>query len=327
MSQFSSSTLSDLFSSPLLLVAAIPVFYYAVLPRILAVLPQKIQFLAKCIIVLISTLIMSVAGCFISIVCAILDKRYAINYLVSRMFGILAAPPCGITYKVVGEENLDTYPAIVVCNHQSSMDMMILGRVFPKHCVVMAKKELLYFPFLGIFMKLSNAIFIDRKNHKKAIESTTLAVADMKKHNSGIWIFPEGTRSRLEKADLLPFKKGAFHLAIQSQHPILPIVSEPYSHIYDSAKRSFPGGELEIRVLDPIPTIGMTTDDVNELMEKTRDVMMKHLREMDRARNGGAEVPAEETTSTISNNTSKTTATSVGTQDEAAVKKRRTLKD
>ncbi|KAG0050503.1 1-acylglycerol-3-phosphate O-acyltransferase [Gryganskiella cystojenkinii] len=273
---------------------------------------------------------MSVAGCFISIVCAILNKRYVINYIVSRLFSFLAAKPCGVTYKIVGEENLEANPAIVVCNHQSSMDMMVLGRVFPKHCVVMAKKELLYFPFLGVFMKLSNAIFIDRKNHKKAIESTTQAVADMKKHNSGIWIFPEGTRSRLDTADLLPFKKGAFHLAIQAQLPILPIVAEGYSHIYDSSKRSFPGGKLEIRVLDPIPTIGMTSEDVNDLMEKTRDLMLQHLKEMDSRGflEGGVSesVAAPSTDSNKANG--KTSATSVGDkEEESSVKKRRTLKD
>ncbi|CAO3573745.1 unnamed protein product [Mortierella alpina] len=306
-------------SNPVLL-AAIPFVYLFVLPRILAFLPQKAQFLAKCIVVLIATLIMSVAGCFVSIVCALLDKRYVINYVVSRLFSFLAAGPCGVTYKIVGEEHLDQYPAIVVCNHQSSMDMMVLGRVFPKHCVVMAKKELLYFPFLGMFMKLSNAIFIDRKNHKKAIESTTQAVADMKKHNSGIWIFPEGTRSRLDKADLLPFKKGAFHLAIQAQLPILPIVSQGYSHIYDSSKRSFPGGELEIRVLEPIPTKGLTTDDVNDLMDKTRNLMLKHLKEMDShysSENGSVQLDAD---------IAKSTATSIGSTDDA-VTKRRTLKE
>ncbi|KAF9306702.1 1-acylglycerol-3-phosphate O-acyltransferase [Podila horticola] len=224
---------------------------------------------------------MSIVGCFVAIVFAVLNKRHAINYVVSRFFSYLAAYPCGVTFKISGKENLKTSPAIVVCNHQSSMDMMVLGTVFPTHCVVMAKRELLYFPFLGLYMKLSNAIFIDRKNHKKAIESTTQAVADMRKHKSGIWIFPEGTRSRLDTADLLPFKKGAFHLAIQAQLPVLPIVSAGYSHIYDSSKRSFPGGELEIRVLEPISTKGMTADDVNDLMEKTREVMLKHLKEMD----------------------------------------------
>ncbi|KAF9344901.1 1-acylglycerol-3-phosphate O-acyltransferase [Mortierella sp. AD094] len=303
-------------SLPLWLVG-FPLFYLFVLPRILAVLPQKLQFITKCIVVLFATIVMSVTGCFISIVCAILDKRYAINYVVSRLFSFLAAGPCGVKYRIFGQEHLENYPAIVVCNHQSSMDMMVLGKVFPKHCVVMAKKELLYFPFLGIFMKLSNAIFIDRKNHRKAIESTTQAVADMKKHNSGIWIFPEGTRSRLDTADLLPFKKGAFHLAIQSQHPILPIVSQGYSHIYDSSKRSFPGGELEIRVLEPIPTTGLTADDVNDLMEKTRNLMLKHLKEMDTLKTGAEPEKIS----------AKTTATSTGIQDEASVKKRKTNKE
>lgn len=125
----------------------------------------------------------------------------------------------------------------------------------------------------------------------------------------------------------MPFKKGAFHLAIQAQLPILPIVAEGYSHIYDSTRRSFPGGELEIRVLEPIPTIGMTADNVNELMERTRNVMLQHLKEMHTHTHGTPEAPkslaSSEATSTPS--TGKTSATSVG-QDEA-VKKRRTLKD
>jgi len=124
----------------------------------------------------------------------------------------------------------------------------------------------------------------------------------------------------------LPFKKGAFHLAIQAQLPILPIVAEGYSHIYDSTRRSFPGGELEIRVLEPIPTIGMTAENVNELMERTRNLMLQHLKEMHTHTHGTSEasksLSSSEATTT---STGKTSATSVG-QDEA-VKKRRTLKD
>ncbi|KAG0241880.1 putative 1-acyl-sn-glycerol-3-phosphate acyltransferase [Mortierella sp. GBAus27b] len=314
----------ELLNSTPAIVLAIPLAYFLVLPAVLGALPQKVQFVAKCVVVLIGTLIMSVAGCFISIACAIVNKRYLINFYVSRLYGLLVSRPCGVTYTVVGEEHLESCPAIVVCNHQSSMDMMVLGRVFPKHTVVMAKKELLYFPLLGIFMKLSNAIFIDRKNHKKAIDTTTQAVADMKKHNSGIWIFPEGTRSRLDTADLLPFKKGAFHLAIQSQYPILPIVSQGYSHVYDSSKRSFPGGHLVIRVLEPIPTTGLTADDVNDLMERTRNLMLKHLKEMDQFGKSTASTSEKKEQEAVK---AKTTATSVSEQDEGSVKKRRTLKD
>ncbi|KAG0256193.1 1-acylglycerol-3-phosphate O-acyltransferase [Actinomortierella ambigua] len=288
-------------------------------------MPRVPQFILKCMTVLVATLIMSVLGCFVSIVCAMLNKRYAINYIVARLFAYLCARPCGVSYKVVGEEKLEQSPAVCVCNHQSSMDMMVLGRVFPKHTVVMAKKELLYFPFLGMFMKLSNAIFIDRKNHKKALESTAQAVADMKKHNSGIWIFPEGTRSRLDTADLLPFKKGAFHLAIQAQIPIQPIVAQGYSHIYDSSKKAFPGGELEIRILDPIPTTGMTAEDVNELMEKTRNMMLKHLKEMDEQHRKSKKDGAANAMDSVTSAASSAVASAVDGED--GLKKRRTQKD
>lgn len=93
-------------------------------------------------------------------------------------------------------------------------------------------------------------------------------------------IFPEGTRSHLETPDMLPFKKGAFHLAIQSQYPITPIVIENYSHLYSSRRMAFPGGEIQVRILEPIPTTGMTTDDLETLMERTRSAMLQHLKEM-----------------------------------------------
>lgn len=138
-------------STALISLVVVPLAYYVVLPPLLAHLPKKAQFVSKLVVVLISTLIMSIVGCFVAIVFAVLNKRHAINYVVSRFFSYLAAYPCGVTFKISGKENLKTSPAIVVCNHQSSMDMMVLGTVFPTHCVVMAKRELLYFPFLGLY--------------------------------------------------------------------------------------------------------------------------------------------------------------------------------
>lgn len=62
-----------------------------------------------------------------------------------------------------------------------------------------------------------------------------------------VFMFPEGTRARLEKADLLPFKKGAFHMAVQAGIPIVPIVVANYSDIYNSKQRIFRGGQLRIK--------------------------------------------------------------------------------
>lgn len=94
----------------------------------------------------------------------------------------------------------------------------------------------------------------------------------------------------------------------------MPIVAAGYSNIYDSANRSFPGGELEIRVLEPIPTTGMTADDVNELMERTRAVMLKNLKEMDHSVQSSLDP------------TGSSTAVAEGNTDEG-LKQRRTAKE
>ncbi|KAK3815249.1 MAG: hypothetical protein J3Q66DRAFT_344101 [Benniella sp.] len=259
------------------------VLFYLVLPRLLAALPQKPQFAAKYLVFLFSCMLMSAVGIFVSLVCTILGKRHLTNALAARGLAYFAAGPLGIKFNIKGEEKLDGTPAVFVCNHLSNVDIIAIGKIYPTHCAIMAKKELMFVPFLGLFMRLSNVIFIDRKNHKKALESTTHAVAEMKKHNTGIFVFPEGTRSHMETPDMLPFKKGAFHLAIQSQYPIIPIVIEGYSHVYSSKRKAFPGGEIEVRILDPISTTGLTADNLDEIMERTRSVMLKNLKEMDKS--------------------------------------------
>lgn len=94
-------------------------FYY-VLPRFLSTFPQQSQFFAKYMVFVIGALIMSAAGCVISIVCTKNEERME-----------------------------QASPAVVVCNNQSNMDMFVIGSVYPTHCSIMAKKELIYVPVLA----------------------------------------------------------------------------------------------------------------------------------------------------------------------------------
>ena len=87
-----------------------------------------------------------------------------------------------------------------------------------------------------------------------------------------MWIFPEGTRGSGE--EILPFKKGAFHLAITSQLPITPIVYSRYYFLKYKEER-FDPGEVIMTVLPPVSTVGMTLEQIPELMENVRDQMVE----------------------------------------------------
>lgn len=131
--------------------------------------------------------------------------------------------------------------------------MLMLGWIFPKYCSVTAKSSLKKTPFLGWFMTLSGSVFIDRKNSKDAREAMKGAADQMQTMKQSVYMFPEGTRSYAKEPMLLPFKKGAFHLAIQAQVPIVPVVAANYSHVLYVKDLTFRSGK--------IPTKGRLTED------------------------------------------------------------------
>ncbi|WWC85697.1 uncharacterized protein L201_000563 [Kwoniella dendrophila CBS 6074] len=231
---------------------------------------------------------LSVWGVIVSIVATVTGQRLNINYLVARSFYLTCSPAVGITFDVDGEEHLSglltarggkAQSAVLVGNHQSFLDILYLGRIFPKRAAIMAKKELKYTPGLGQFMSLSGAVFVNRSNRVDAMAALRAAGEDMKKKGVSLWVFPEGTRASSAEPALLPFKKGAFHLAVQAQVPIVPVVVENYNRLFDGRSR-FESGKLRIKVLPPIPTVGLTADDVTKLSEDTRERMLNALRDI-----------------------------------------------
>jgi lysophosphatidate acyltransferase len=118
-------------------------------------------------------------------------------------------------------------------------------RIFPRQASIMAKKELQWTPLLGQYMTFSGAVFVDRGNNARAVSSLRAAAERMRRESMALWMFPEGTRSMREQADMLPFKKGAFHLAIQGGLPVVPVVCENYWRLYH--KGVFNSGVLRIR--------------------------------------------------------------------------------
>uniref|UniRef100_A0A7I4YV09 1-acyl-sn-glycerol-3-phosphate acyltransferase n=1 Tax=Haemonchus contortus TaxID=6289 RepID=A0A7I4YV09_HAECO len=182
----------------------------------------------------------------------------------------------GINVEARGfEENLGrlSCSAVVICNHQSVVDVVVMTRIWPPRCTVMMKETLKYIPFFNLTSIFANAIFV--KSFKRGQVSNTIeqCVKKMKKYNLKIWIFPEGARNHDD--GMLPFKKGAFNIAVRGGFPIVPIVLSNYRPFYSKSDRYFKSdGEVIAQVLNPISTEGLTEEDVPELSQKVRSMML-----------------------------------------------------
>lgn len=117
--------------------------------------------------------------------------------------------------------------------------------MFPKQASIMAKKSIQWNPLLGPWMNMSGSVFIDRGNTAHAHRSLEAAGEGMKARRTSIFIFAEGTRHSTEVPSMLPFKKGAFHLAVKGGIPIVPVVCENYWRLY--RKGIFGSGVIKIK--------------------------------------------------------------------------------
>jgi 1-acyl-sn-glycerol-3-phosphate acyltransferase len=198
------------------------------------------------------------------------------NRLYSYYFGPVARFILGWRLDISGRENLlKSQPCIYVANHQSSLDIATFTGVFPPAAVLIGKKELRYIPFWGLMFEAFGNILINRKNRTDSIAGLNEALVALREKKLSIFLFPEGTRN--SKRGLLPFKKGAFHMAIQGQVAITPIVCPAMDLFFDLPKRRLNSGIMAIEVLEPISTEGLTPEDLPELMERTRSAMLSAL--------------------------------------------------
>jgi 1-acyl-sn-glycerol-3-phosphate acyltransferase len=189
-----------------------------------------------------------------------------------RSFGIVMTRFLG--WKVV-TENLEvlstTRPAVVVGNHQSNLDIATWSTFFPYKSVAVGKKEILKIPVFGMLWKVSKHILVDRSNAIRARESLAAAAKRIQTEELSVWVLPEGHRNT--KPEMLPFKKGAFHLAIAAQVPVIPFVTSPMWTVLDAHRWMVRPGTVRVRFLTPIPTQGMTNDDVDRLSLAARTAM------------------------------------------------------
>ena len=169
------------------------------------------------------------------------------------------------------ERLLENRPAVVVGNHQSNLDAVVWASFFPDSTVVVGKKQIGSIPVFGWLFRATNNILIDRDNSVRARASIEEAAARILREGLRVWMAPEGHRN--QRPEMLPFKKGAFHLAIAAQVPIVPLIVGPLTPLLDAPRLMVRPGTITARVLEPVSTLGLGEDDVDNLSARVRSAM------------------------------------------------------
>ncbi|NXK41437.1 PLCA acyltransferase, partial [Piprites chloris] len=208
-----------------------------------------------------------------AVILSIPRGRNVENAMIFRTLALPLKHILGIQIVVKGKENLRTKkPFVMVLNHQTSLDILVLMEILPRRCISISKKETLYMGTFGLASWLAGTVFIDRKDREGSINTLTEVAQSMHKDNLRVLIFPEGTRNR--GGSMLPFKRGAFQMAVKAQVPIIPVVFSSYNSFYNQKEKRFTRGKLIIQILPEVETLGLGPDDVPKLTEQVRDSML-----------------------------------------------------
>ena len=181
----------------------------------------------------------------------------------------------GIRVVIQGTENIPTgQSCIFLSNHVSNLDPPILLPAIPGMCSVFLKKSLMGVPFLGTAMRMAKYVPVSRGHSRQEAEQSVAIAADALRSGMHIFIFPEGTRS--PDGNLLPFKKGAFFLAAETNAPMVPMIIQGTAGMMRKGSFKVFPGTATVRFLPAIhphdyPTREALMDAVRHQMQSALD--------------------------------------------------------
>ncbi|MBM7455483.1 1-acyl-sn-glycerol-3-phosphate acyltransferase [Oceanisphaera litoralis] len=212
-----------------------------------------------------------------TLVCLLRPRHPNNVHLLGRLFN-RACPLVGLKVRVRGYEHArHLHSAVYIANHQSNWDIIALpGAVMPR-TVAIGKNSLFWIPLFGQLFWLSGNLLINRENKAKAASTIGKVVDKIRQRNMSIWMFPEGTRSKGK--GLLPFKTGAFHIALQAGVPIVPIACSSYFGQVDLNR--WDNGELIVDIMPPISVEGYAPNQIRDLLKHSRQLIAERIAELD----------------------------------------------
>ena len=183
----------------------------------------------------------------------------------------------GIRVHVTGLDRIDPPdgPFVVVMNHQSLLDVPVIIASLPLQLRLIGKVELSKIPIFGAIARRGGHFFLDRRDHENSVSALKAAASEVLDRKVSLVIAPEGTRST--DGMLLPFKKGAFVIAITMGLNVLPVIIRGTRDALPKGRLGSIGGNVYLTVEEPVSTAGMSYDDRDRLMELVWGRMERHL--------------------------------------------------
>jgi 1-acyl-sn-glycerol-3-phosphate acyltransferase len=219
----------------------------------------------------------TILGSVSALVCGAIDRSGDLVLALARLWSrvILGVP--GVKLEVKVHTPLEPgRPYVFMPNHASMVDIWAVFVAIPASFRFIAKKQLARIPLFGWAMAAGRFIFIDRQNAASARRTMGEAARRIRSGQSVV-IFPEGTRTR--DGRLGPFKKGGFHLAMDSGAEIVPVAIKGSREVMPRGAALIRAGTVTLEVGAPIPTTGLTSSDREALIQKVRSRVAEMLGE------------------------------------------------
>ena len=198
------------------------------------------------------------------------DFMYGVTMRVLRA-GVRIA---GIRVCVEGVENIPPGVCIFAANHVSNIDPLAFVPAIPRRVGLLVKKELFRVPILSKAMRMAKFVPVERENREAAAGSVETALEYLKGGLS-FAVYPEGTRSR--DGRLLPFKKGAFLMAIRAKVPVVPVSIAGAQDLMRKGRWSVRPGEVTIRFGPPVDSLAYTVEQRGNLLARVEELVAAGL--------------------------------------------------
>jgi 1-acyl-sn-glycerol-3-phosphate acyltransferase len=225
---------------------------------------------------LVVIFVITVPAALLTILGGFFDPHGKRVYAISRAWSWAILKLCGISVKVSGLTHIDPKQRYVfMVNHQSNMDIPVLIQaLLPFQLRWLAKKELLSVPLFGWAMSAGKHITVNRSNRSEALQSLKKAEQRIAS-GTCLVIFPEGTRS--PDGNLLPFKRGGFWLAVQTQTPVVPLTIDGSGAVLSKGDWRIRRGEVRVAVGEPLSVEHYGSAKWTVLANQVRSIMAKEL--------------------------------------------------